>query len=362
MSDRDTSRRRFLTIAGSSVAVSLAGCSSGDAGDGGSGNSEPMDDDSMDGDSMGNESMDDTESMEGDSMDDGESIEDGSMDDGPSPTNPEDAPRAAIDRFSEEAGTLLVRSADNDLPEPNEPIDFDQKPFFHQGLGPDGEVIQYYNFDVQPTEPAPIYALFRENGDPVEGQLNIVDVVPGDDGYNDFWQVHRVTVPDSYEANAATSVADLTDAGYDIEATGTIKNCPVVPDGSTAEKRNGDADPGLIDGWYDGEVVSYFLFEEAPLETSNGSVPRSPIYVTFNTNPGRDGGGPPSGFVTEADSVQNHNVVASLPGEESYSPLWLVTIYDNADFAEVSDLDSAMDADVLASGAANVNCPIVSVE
>jgi hypothetical protein len=277
--------------------------------------------------------------------------------------DPADAPRAAIDRFSEDAGTLLVRAKNDALPGPDEAIDFDAKPFRHQGLGPDGEVIRYYNFDVQPRAPAPIYALFREGEDaPVADQLNIVGVVPGDEGYNDFWRVTKVTVPSDYTANTATSVADLNDAGYDMTTTDMLVNCPVVPEGSTASMRAGDADSGLVQGWYDGQVVQYFAFKEAALMPRDGQVPVSPIYVTFNTNPGQDGGGPPSGFVTEADSMQNHNVVATLPGDDGYSPLWTVNIYDNADFDMVSDLDSATSANILARGAANVNCPVVSVE
>ena len=170
-----------------------------------------------------------------------------------------------------------------------------------------------------------------------------------------------MSVPAAYEANTATSVADLTAAGYEITATDTIKNCPIVPDGSTASMRYGDGDAGLVEGWYDGSVVSYFLFEEAPLSAVDGSVPLSPIYVSFNRNPGEEGGGPPSGFVTEAGSDRTHNVVATLPGDGDYSPLWLVNVYDNADFGRVSDLDSARSADLLASGAATVNCPIVAV-
>jgi hypothetical protein len=41
--------------------------------------------------------------------------------------------------------------------------------------------------------------------------------------------------------------------------------------------------------------------------------------------------------------------------------LWLVAVYDNADFPSVHDLASALKAKVLAPGAATVNCPIVSV-
>jgi hypothetical protein len=284
------------------------------------------------------------------------------MDDSGTPTDPATAPRVSVDRFSEAAGTLMVRTEDNGLPGADEPVEFDRGPFVTHGLGPDGEPVTYYNFDVQPTAPAPIYVLFREGEEaPVEGQLNVIDAVPGDDGYNDFWQVHRVTVPTDYEANTATSLEHIGDAGYEVSATETLVNCPVVPDGSSASMRFDGGDAGLVEGWYQGQVVSYFQFTEAPLATSGGAVPLSPIYVSFNANPGEDGGGPPSGFVTEAGGDRTHNVVATLPGDAGYSPLWLVNVYDNADFGSVSDLASAADAELLASGVATVNCPVVAV-
>ncbi|KAB1194021.1 hypothetical protein GJR96_11470 [Haloferax sp. MBLA0076] len=334
---KHTTRRRFLVAAGLAGTTLLAGCT----GSTGGGN----------GGTMGTAT---TEEM---------TTESTTEQSGSTPTDPESAPRATVDRFSEAAGTLMVRTDENGLPGPDEAVDFDGGPFITQGLGPDGEVVRYYNFDVQATTPAPIYALFREGEDtPVEGQLNVIDVIPGDEGYNDFWHVHKVTVPEDYEANTATSLADIEDAGYEMEATDMLVNCPVVPDGSTASMRYGDEDTGLVEGWYQGMVVSYFQFTEAALTLSGDSVPLSPIYVTFNVNPGEDGGGPPSGFVTEDGSDQTHNVVATLPDDSGYSPLWFVNIYDNADFDAVSDLGSATDAEQLASGAANVNCPIVSVE
>ncbi|MFC6721290.1 hypothetical protein [Halobacteriaceae bacterium SHR40] len=339
----DKSRRRFLQLAGGSTAIALAGCTGSD--------DESGDDDGMDDGGMENGSMDG--GMENGSMEEEEMMG----------TDPEEAPRASIDRFSEAAGTLLVRNDGNGLPGPDEAIDFDQAPFLTQGLGPDGETVEYYNFDVQPTAPAPIYAFVYENGDPVEEQLNIVDVVPGDDGYNDFWQVTMVTVPDDYEANTVTSVSGISDADYDLEQTNVIKNCPIVPEGSTASKHAGDDhdEAPIVQGWYDGQVVDYFLFEEDSFETTTGSVPLSPIYVSFNTNPGQDGGGPAAGFMTEETSSQTHNVVATLPGNSGYSPLWRVNVYDNAEFGDVSDLDSATSATILDDEAAHVNCPIVSV-
>jgi hypothetical protein len=281
--------------------------------------------------------------------------------------DPETAPKASIDRFSAQAGHLFVRDASNGLPGPNQPVDFDQGPFITQGLGPDGQVVKYYNFDVQPTTTAPIFALFKEGAAaPVEGQLNIVDVIPGDPGYNDFWHVHKVTVPDDYVANTITNVAELMSAGYPIEKTDLIVNCPVVPDDSTATLRLAGEAPGLTMGWYKDQVIYYFNFSEKQLTATpppggHPEVPIADILVTFNVNPDQPNGGPPSGFMTEPGSDQTHNVVDTLPSDPGYSPLWDVDVYDNASFDTVHDLASAQAAPVLGTGVALVNCPIVSV-
>ena len=281
---------------------------------------------------------------------------------GEAPGNAETAGEVVVDRFSDDAAHLFMRSANASLPAAGAAIDFDQEPFISQGLGPDGRVVRYYNFDVQPTAPAPIFALFYESGDPVPGQHNIVDDVPGDSDYNDFWQVVKVTVPDGYLANSATSLQDLVDAGYDMEFTDMLVNCPIVPDGSTATLRLNGADTGLTTGWYQGKVVYYFNFFEAPLGTTmDGAVPTSDIYVSFNVNPDQPGGGPPSGFMTEAGTSQTHNVVETVPGDAAYSPLWDVMPYDNAAFDSVHDLASAMAA-MNFGLAATVNCPIVFMQ
>jgi hypothetical protein len=293
----------------------------------------------------------------------------GSEDDEPTPLDPDTAPKVAVDRFSADSGTLFVRTADNGLPEADAPIDFDQAPFITQGLGPDGEVVRYYNFDVMPTESAPIFALFREGEDaPVSGQLNIIGVIPGDDGYNDFWHVHKVTVPEDYVANTLTNVEDVMASGYAIERTNLVVNCPVVPDGSTADLRLGGGASGLVRGWYRDEVVTYFEFGEKtlivePPPSGHPTVPTSPIYVSFNVNPDENdpSSGPASGFKMETGSPQTHNVVATVPSDDDYSPLWAVHILDNADFDTVMDLASATAADLLAVGP-SVNCPIVDVQ
>jgi len=275
--------------------------------------------------------------------------------------DPDTAMHASIDRFSMEAGHLFVRDGSNGLPGPNEPIDFDQVPFITKGLGPNGEFISYYNFDVMPTTPAPIYVLFRDGEmTPVEGQLNIVDDIPGDSDYSDFWRVNKVTVPQNYVANTITKYSEIVAGSYPIEETDIVVNCPIVPDSSTAMLRyTPGEDPGLTRGWYNTMVVFYFNFaEKALMVDGSGMVPSSPIYVCFNINPGEPGGGPPSGFKTDSTG-RAHNVTATIPEDVDYSPYWFVNIYDNADFDMVHDLQSALMANILAMGAATVNCPVV---
>jgi hypothetical protein len=273
------------------------------------------------------------------------------------------AEKVSVDRFSATAGHLMVRTPMNGLPAANASVNFDQGPFITKGKGPTGQNVEYYNFDVQPTIPAPIYVLFKEGArDPVDGQFNIIDVLPGETGYNDFWQVHKVTVPQGYKANQVASYAEIQSAKYMIEPMSAIVNCPVVPDGSAATKRLAGGSAALTKGWYKGKAVSYFNFTEKSLTTSGGDVPLSTIYVTFNINPDLMGGGPPSGFVTENGSTQTHNVVATLPSDAGYSPLWAVDAYDNASFTTVSNLNTAVGATSKGMHLANVNCPIVTIQ
>ncbi len=284
----------------------------------------------------------------------------------PQPKDPNTAAKASIDRFSQSAGTLFVRDGSNGLPDANMPVDFDQSPFITEGLGPNGMMVKYYNFDVMPTSAAPIYVLFRDGeSSPVDGQLNIIDVIPGDAGYNDFWQVYKVTVPSDYKANVVTSYQEIISNGYTVQPTGTIVNCPVVPEGSTATMRyTTSEDKGLVMGWYKSKVVFYFSFFEKSLMVSvpasgPAQVPTADILVCFNINPGMTGGGPPSGFVTEPGTMQTHNVIMAKPEDAGYSPLWDVDIYDNADFNMVMNWQTATSANILAQGAALVNCPVV---
>ena len=277
------------------------------------------------------------------------------------PKDPEQAPIATVDRFSDAAGTLLKRSADNHLPGPNEPIDFDTPPFNVWGLSPAGEPALYYHLDVKSTTPVPVYILYREGEDmPVQEQLDIIDTLPGEQGYNDFRQVWKVWVPKDYVANTITDASMLQQAGYKIEKTDKLLNMAVVPDKSRARVRFNGGHPELQRAWYRGQVAKFFLFDEAPLSVSGDSVPVSPIYDGFTINPGQPGG--EKEFCTDPNSTQTHNVVATMPGDKAYSPLWLRVVYDSAACASVHNLETALQAKKVAANVLFINCPMVSVK
>ena len=277
------------------------------------------------------------------------------------PKDPDQAPIATVDRFSDAAGTLLKRSADNHLPGPNEPINFDTPPFNVWGLSPAGEPALYYHLDVKSTTPVPVYILYREGEDmPVQEQLDIIDTLPGEQGYNDFRQVWKVWVPKDYVANTITDASMVQQAGYKIEKTDKLLNMAVVPDKSRARVRFNGGHPELQRAWYRGEVAKFFLFDEAPLSVSGDSVPVSPIYDGFTINPGQPGG--EKEFCTDPNSTQTHNVVATMPGDKAYSPLWLRVVYDSAACASVHNLETALQAKKVAAEVLLINCPIVSIE
>jgi hypothetical protein len=267
-----------------------------------------------------------------------------------------------IDRFSSAAGTLQVRTATNGLPGPGQPVDFDRPPFITQSWGPAGEVIRYYNFDVQPITPAKMY-VFYVGEQELTTQHRVIDVIPGQPGYSDFFRVVRVTVPESYLPDELRDAAAILRSGFALVETLQIVNRPVVPRGSQARERWSGAATELEAGWARGQRIQWFRFDEAQLLAGPAApVPTSPISVTFNKNPDQPGGGPPSGFRTEPGGRQTHNVASSLPGDVDYSPLWSVSIYDNAAFPTVFNEATVLAARFQARNVATVNCPIVFVQ
>ena len=63
------------------------------------------------------------------------------------PVDSDKAPIASVDRFSDKAAHLQLRTPENHLPGPNQPVDFDSGPFITQGLctqvGKAGALLQF---------------------------------------------------------------------------------------------------------------------------------------------------------------------------------------------------------------------------
>ena len=197
---------------------------------------------------------------------------------------------------------------------------------------------------------APIYAFATgvTNGAPdfVSGQHNIIDVVPGDEGHSDLWEVNLVIVDDAYEAESITSKAALDaaidDEGYDVMKPGLFVNCPVVGADSTLEEGK-----ELTQGWYPGEPVFYPDF--------GGNDPVAIPIWAFITGFNDDG--------TPAFVEGQNNVIDVVKGEAGYSAFWRVNLVQLGAAYEANTLTSA--AQVAASGLAVtetdlvVNCPVV---
>lgn len=130
---------------------------------------------------------------------------------------------------------------------------------------------------------------------------------------------------------------------------------PLVPEGSTAIERVVRDGEGAALAWIDGEVASYLSFDEAPIPILGEFVRYSLIFVCFDIPPSSEGE-PQSEFCAEADG-RTHNVLETTPGDELYSPLWDVRVYDSAQFDAVGDLAGAQSAAPIANLAMG-NCPI----
>jgi len=169
--------------------------------------------------------------------------------------------------------------------------------------------VEYYDFGASTplvdgkVLTAPLYAFVfgtKSDGSPdfVPGQHNVIDVIPGDPGYSDLWQVNLVTVPGDYEADSVKAVSEISEKGFAITATDIRVNCPIVPARSMLE-----TDKELIQGWYKGKAVYYFDFEANPDLAA-------PIYAFIT---GMDAQGNPQ-FVQGQTNVND-----VVPGDDGYS-------------------------------------------
>jgi len=212
-----------------------------------------------------------------------------------------------------------------------------------------GQAVSYLDYGPQPNVAEPILVFFQAASPdiPVAGQRNVIDTIPGQPGYSDFWRVYKVLVPPGYVANTIRSFEDAVASRYDIEATSLVVNCPVV--NSNATIQGSSARP--VSGWYRNREV--FYFDHGMNSPSNGNiVVDAPIWVFFESD-----GTPVAG---------QKNVIDALPGDANYSDLWRVvkvvvgTTYVPDSLRDASAILAASEAGQVTLEATDiyVNCPV----
>ena len=211
--------------------------------------------------------------------------------------------------------------------------------------------VSYLDFGPQANVALPILVFFQASSpsSPVAGQRNIIDTIPGQPGYNDFWRVFKVLAPSGYVANTIRSLADAVASGYTIQMTDTVVNCPVVNPNATV----GGSAATLVSGWYRNRDVSY-IDEGTRSPVDGWVVVDAPIYAFFHAD-----GTPVAG---------QRNVIDALPGSPGYSDLWHVmkvvvdTSYVANSLKDARSILAARDAGQLTIDPTMiyVNCPVVS--
>ena len=180
-----------------------------------------------------------------------------------------------------------------------------------------GHQVRYYDFGDRTNlaggndvVAAPIWVVvngMNADGSPrfVPGQNNIVDVVPGEPGYSDLWQVQMVMAPDGFMPGSLRSAADVRSAGFPVMPVEMFVNCPIVTAGATLE--NGEK---LATGWNRGKEVFYPDFGVNPLAAQ-------PIWVLI-TGMNSDG--------TPRMVSDQGNIIDAVPSDAGYSAFWRVNM------------------------------------
>jgi hypothetical protein len=202
-----------------------------------------------------------------------------------------------------------------------------------------GQTVEYLDFGpinlAAGNEVAPIWVV--TNGTP--DQKNIIDVVPGDEGYSPLWQVNEVTFTEGTEPRTLKSADEVMEAlavgEVTIVETDTVVNCPVL-----------GFDQHEILGFFEGKTVAYYDF--GPIALADGNAV-APIWAVENGVEGQ------------------HNIIDTVPGEDDYTPLWGVVMVKFVDGVEPYLLDSASAVEkaknagdvMLTESDIVVNCPVL---
>jgi hypothetical protein len=193
-----------------------------------------------------------------------------------------------------------------------------------------GQVTHYWDLGPAPDLAAPIYVLYRKNGDTLEKLPHppIFDAVPGDTGYSPYWHPFSVEVTAAYAGEVIPSVEALNQARDAGLVNGprlmpTNVNGPVILDDVTIEDGGSAAGaPRRGTFYYRGRAGTYLDFGETKLASDNVTVPSVDFYVLR-----REGGEPLSeplrgvDMTGDGDTRDTNDVFALPRSDAAWSPL-----------------------------------------
>ncbi len=95
-----------------------------------------------------------------------------------------------------------------------------------------GQTIEYLDFGPVKLKPGNKLADLWSVTNGVDGQYNIIDVVPGQKGYSPLWDINLVTWKSGVTPRKLTSAAAVRKAlaagQVTMKAAGLVVNCPVI--------------------------------------------------------------------------------------------------------------------------------------
>ena len=282
------------------------------------------------------------------------------------PIDPDQAPIAAVDRFSDKAARLagcarrrtIFRSRSSrwiSTPDPSSRKAYRPPPASRCAI-----TISMWK---APHRRRSMCCIARASDKPVAGQLDIIDTLPGENGLQRLPPGVESVGAEGLRSRIRLPTRDTcVSAGYQMQQTDTLRNMPVVPDKSKASMRLNGESAELHRAWYGGKVAKFFSFDEAPLSAAGDKVPAVANLrdLQCQSQPAKRRAGLrlPHRAELSADATTSRS---RCPAMLDTLPLWLVSGLRQRRFPSVRDRATALKAKVLAPGVATVNCPIVFI-
>jgi hypothetical protein len=121
--------------------------------------------------------------------------------------------------------------------------------------------------------------LYRRDGSPLAGQRRILSAVPGEPGYFPYVQVHKVTVPDSVQANDIRDHRTILrgignpGTGFSESVPDTAVNTVVVGENAVLQGNEGRKP---VQAWFDGRRAFIHTFDSQAVR-ADGTVAMNPM-------------------------------------------------------------------------------------